>query len=59
MTYELMWAHYANQFTGICVAYSLSRLLKSLLVDINFVRMYYDEMVPSLLTMVEYMLPFK
>lgn len=28
--HELMWAHYANQFTGICVAYSFSRLLKAL-----------------------------
>jgi Protein of unknown function (DUF2971) len=45
--HELMWAHYANQFTGICVAYSLSRLLKSLAADISFVRMYYNEMVPT------------
>jgi len=45
--HELMWAHYANQFTGICVAYSLSRLLSSLGDDIDFVRMYYDEMVPT------------
>jgi hypothetical protein len=42
-----MWAHYANQFTGICVAYSLARLLKALGDDISFVRMYYDETVPT------------
>jgi hypothetical protein len=45
--HELMWAHYANQFTGICVAYSFSALLKQLDDDISFVRMYYDETVPT------------
>lgn len=45
--HELMWAHYARQFTGICIAYSLSRLLKHLADDIEFVRMYYDETVPT------------
>ena len=44
--HELMWAHYANKFTGICVAYSLSHLLKELGDDVSFVRMYYDETVP-------------
>jgi hypothetical protein len=45
--HELMWAHYAQQFTGICIAYSFSRLLKHLSDDIEFVRMYYDETVPT------------
>jgi hypothetical protein len=45
--HELMWAHYANQFKGICVSYSLSRLLKGLGEDVSFVRMYYDETVPT------------
>lgn len=36
--HELMWAHYANQFTWICVSYSFSRLLKDLADDISFVR---------------------
>lgn len=45
--HELMWAHYADQFKGICVAYSLSRLLKGLGDDVNFVRMYYNETVPT------------
>jgi len=44
--HELMWAHYADQFRGICVAYSLSRLLKNLAKEVNFVRMYYNEIVP-------------
>lgn len=46
--HELMWAHYAEQFTGICVAYSLSRLLKNLREEISFVRMHYNETVPTL-----------
>ncbi|MGH9352988.1 MAG: DUF2971 domain-containing protein [Terriglobia bacterium] len=46
--HELMWAHYANKFRGICVAYSLTRLLKNLADDVRFVRMYYDQTVPTL-----------
>lgn len=46
--HELLWAHYADQFKGICVAYNLSRLLKNLGDEFTFVRMYYDEMVPTL-----------
>ena len=45
--HELMWAHYSNQFTGICVSYSFSSLLKNLPEDISFVRMYYNETVPT------------
>jgi len=45
--HELMWAHYSNQFTGFCVAYSLARLLKAVGDNISFVRMYYDETVPT------------
>jgi hypothetical protein len=44
----LMWAHYADQFRGICIAYRLSHLLECLSQDINFVRMYYNEMVPTI-----------
>lgn len=46
--HELMWAHYADQFGGICVAYSLSKLLKHLPKNVSFVRMYYNEIVPTL-----------
>jgi Protein of unknown function (DUF2971) len=45
--HELMWAHYAERFAGICIAYSLSKLLKSLPEDVSFVRMYYNEKVPK------------
>ena len=44
--HELMWAHYASQFKGICIAYSLPRLLGSLANNVDFVRMYYNESVP-------------
>ncbi|MCU1241711.1 MAG: hypothetical protein JWO71_2437 [Candidatus Acidoferrum typicum] len=46
--HELMWAHYAGQFKGICVAYSLSRLMKNLGDDLTFVRMFYNEKVPTI-----------
>ena len=45
--HELMWAHYADRFGGICVAYSLTKLLKYLPEDVSFVRIYYDEKVPT------------
>lgn len=46
--HELMWAHYADQFKGICIAYSFSKLLKSLPKDVSFVRMFYNETVPTI-----------
>jgi hypothetical protein len=42
-----MWAHYADEFRGICIAYSLSKLLDTLAQDITFVRMFYNEDVPA------------
>lgn len=45
--HELMWAHYADQFKGICVAYSLWRLLKHLPKEVAFVRLYYNEVEPT------------
>jgi Protein of unknown function (DUF2971) len=45
--HELMWAHYADQFSGICIEYSFSRLLKKLPKDVSFIRMYYDEHGPT------------
>jgi Protein of unknown function (DUF2971) len=44
--HELMWAHYADQFKGICISYSLSKLLKRLARDVSFVRMFYNETMP-------------
>lgn len=46
--HELMWAHYAGQFSGICISYSLRLLRESLRNDIEFVRMYYDESMPTI-----------
>ena len=45
--HELMWAHYADQYRGICIAYSFAKLLDDLSEDATFVRMYYNEMVPT------------
>jgi hypothetical protein len=44
--HELMWAHYADQYGGICIAYSFAKLLDHLGENVSFVRMYYNEMVP-------------
>ncbi len=46
--HELMWAHYADQFRGICISYSLSKLLKGLPENVNFVRMFYNETEPTI-----------
>ena len=45
--HELMWAHYASQFGGICIAYDFYNLLKFLPDEVEFVRMYYNEELPS------------
>jgi hypothetical protein len=45
--HELMWAHYASQFHGICIAYDFYDLLKYLPDRVTFVRMFYNEDVPS------------
>lgn len=47
--HEPMWAHYAGQFTGMCVEYSLNRLLKGLNQDTAICRMMYSEREPVLL----------
>jgi hypothetical protein len=46
--HELMWAHYADQFKGICISYSLSKLLKALPDEITLVRMFYNETEPTI-----------
>jgi hypothetical protein len=45
---ELMWAHYASQFSGICVSYDFARLCKQLPPKVEFVRMFYNEKEPRL-----------
>lgn len=47
--HEPMWAHYADQFHGMCVAYRFSRLLAGLRGSAEFVRMVYSEEAPVLL----------
>lgn len=47
--HEPMWAHYADQFAGMCVQYSLNRLIKGLDRDIAVTRMMYSEVEPVLL----------
>ena len=44
--HELMWAHYADQFRGICIRYDLSQLLAKLGKNATFVRMFYNERTP-------------
>lgn len=46
--HELMWAHYADQFRGICISYSLSKLLTALPEEVTFVRMFYNETEPTI-----------
>src|SRR5579863_5320726 len=43
---EVMWAHYAEEFKGICIAYSFASLLSNLTDDVELVRMSYSERVP-------------
>lgn len=45
--HELMWAHYANQFDGICIAYDFFNLRRSLPDEVSFSRVYYNEEVPK------------
>ena len=47
-SHELMWAHYADKFGGICISYNLSRLLQYLPKDVTFVRMFYNESEPTI-----------
>lgn len=47
--HEPMWAHYADGFKGMCVQYSLKRLLKGLGPDIAITRLMYSEKEPVLL----------
>lgn len=47
--HEPMWAHYADQFKGMCVQYSTNRLLKGLASEVAITRMMYSEREPVLL----------
>jgi hypothetical protein len=45
--HELMWAHYADQFRGVCIAYDFYRLRRHLPDGVSFSRLYYNEEVPK------------
>lgn len=47
--HEPMWAHYADQFRGICVQYNLNALIKGLSDQVAITRMMYSEQEPVLL----------
>lgn len=47
--HEPMWAYYASNFEGICIEYSLQKLLHGLDDDLEMVRMTYNEKPPVLL----------
>jgi hypothetical protein len=50
-TYDniLMWAHYAGNYTGICLSYSSTDLLDGLPDEANLVRLAYVDEPPQLL----------
>lgn len=48
--HEPMWAHYADQFQGMCVQYATRKLLRHLPDDVDLVRMAYSETPPVLLS---------
>ena len=43
--HELMWAHYADQFRGICITYDFFKLRHNLPAGTSFSRIYYNEEV--------------
>ncbi len=45
-THEPLWAYYANQFKGICIAFDLNKLMDELADEVSFVRMNYSETPP-------------
>lgn len=47
-SHDPMWAHYAGDFEGICIAYSLKALLANLPKKCEFVKMTYNERAPIL-----------
>lgn len=45
---EIMWAHYAQEFAGVCVAYRFSKLLSGLDGDVEFIRLSYQDKAPTI-----------
>jgi Protein of unknown function (DUF2971) len=46
--HELMWAHYAKKYYGVCVAFDFYNLRKFLPPGITFSRIYYNEEPPEI-----------
>jgi hypothetical protein len=44
---SLMWAHYANGFSGICIEYHFTKLCKTLPPDASFSRIWYSDRLPE------------
>lgn len=47
--HEPMWAHYAAEFSGMCVCYNLNRLLRGLPDTVSMSRVLYSEIEPVLI----------
>jgi hypothetical protein len=45
---ELMWTHYAGNYSGICVEYYAQRLLRALPSEVNLVHMAYGDVPPRI-----------
>ena len=45
---ELMWTHYARNYTGICVGYRTKELIEGLSDRVHLVRVAYDSTPPKL-----------
>ncbi len=46
--HEPMWAHYADKFGGLCIAFYTRKLLEGLPDDVDLIRMAYSEKAPIL-----------
>jgi hypothetical protein len=45
-----MWAHYANNYAGICVGYRVNRLIRGLDENVSLIRMAYGHRPPRIST---------
>ncbi|MBA3448029.1 MAG: DUF2971 domain-containing protein [Pseudaminobacter sp.] len=43
-----MWAHYSDEFAGICVAYRFARLREALSDEVTFSRVSYADKPPKM-----------
>jgi Protein of unknown function (DUF2971) len=47
---EVMWAHYADEFRGICIAYRFRELRSGLPENASFVRVDYRDKAPTVIS---------